>query len=142
MKNYKKITRRAFRKWSKGGRDIYTLLSPDVQWTNTGASPVSKVYHGREKLLSEYVRPFNLRLRNALVPDLENVYADGRIVIVVWKADTIAADGIPYHNTYCWHLTFRKKLIIEVTAFFDSISLAELWDRVPVSSPVISDKNS
>jgi uncharacterized protein len=51
-------------------------------------------------------------------------------VIVLWDGEGTALDSKPYANTYAWFLTFRDGLVVEATAFYDSIAFNDLWSRL------------
>ena len=40
------------------------------------------------------------------------------------------SDGRPYENTYAWFMRMRDGLVVDGTAFYDSISFNDLWTRV------------
>ena len=42
----------------------------------------------------------------------------------------IATDGQPYQNSYAWIMKLADGMVIDGTAFFDSISFNDLWVRV------------
>jgi uncharacterized protein len=52
-------------------------------------------------------------------------------VIVLWDGRGTANDGQPYENSYAWSLKMRDGKVIDGTAFHDSISCNDLWERVP-----------
>ncbi|MEN3283884.1 MAG: uncharacterized protein V7607_5024 [Solirubrobacteraceae bacterium] len=54
--------------------------------------------------------------------------ADGDTVIVLWAGHGIANDGQPYENTYAWFMRIRDGLVVDGTAFYDSISFNDLLD--------------
>lgn len=62
---------------------------------------------------------------------IRSVHADADMVIVLWEGRGIAGDGLPYENTYAWFMKLRDGMVVDGTAFFDSISFNELWARVP-----------
>jgi ketosteroid isomerase-like protein len=49
---------------------------------------------------------------------------------VLWDGRGIANDGQPYENSYAWFMTMNHGKVIDGTAFYDSISFNELWNRV------------
>lgn len=58
------------------------------------------------------------------------VVADGSTVVVVWDGHGIANDGQPYDNTYAWIMVMDNALVVDGTAFYDSISFNDLWTRL------------
>jgi uncharacterized protein len=58
---------------------------------------------------------------------VREVYADGDTVVVVWDGEGTRLDGKPYENSYAWIMRFREGfLVVEATAYFDSIAFDEL----------------
>jgi uncharacterized protein len=133
MKKNKALVQKGFDKWTNGTGNFFELLDDDVVWTITGKSPISKRYYGRKQFMEEAIAPLNERLSQLIVPTLSGIYADGDMVIALWNGKATAKDGVPYNNTYSWHMKMKDGKIIEVIAFFDTIDLAELWERVPVT---------
>jgi uncharacterized protein len=78
-------------------------------------------------------RPFGARVsqsRPFKPANVRGVYADGDTVVVLWDGEGTRLDGKPYENTYAWFMRFREGLVVEATAFFDSIAFNELWGEV------------
>ena len=61
---------------------------------------------------------------------IRSIHADGDTVIVLWDGHGVANDGQPYKNSYAWFMTMCDAKVIDGTAFYDSISFNELWNRV------------
>lgn len=131
MKKNKQLVQAEFDKWAQGQGSFFDLLAPDVKWTITGNSPISKTYTSRQQFLDEAITPLNKRLSKPIVPKVRAIYAEGNSVIALWDGTATATDGVPYNNTYSWYMKFSKGKIVEVVAFFDTIDLADLWKRIP-----------
>lgn len=129
----KEIIQEGFAKWANGTGSFFDLLADDVEWTITGSSPISKTYTSRKQFLEEAIAPLNERLSVKIVPRVRGIYADGDTVIALWDGTATAKDGKPYNNTYSWYMTMKNGRIVKVVAFFDTIDLADLWKRIPVS---------
>nr|WP_090344358.1 nuclear transport factor 2 family protein [Mycolicibacterium malmesburyense]CRL75815.1 SnoaL-like domain protein [Mycolicibacterium malmesburyense] len=123
--------RAGFEAWSNGTGSPYEALADTATWEIVGNSLASRVYTSKEDFLSNVIRPFNARMSTPLRPTIRDLYADGDTVIVLFDAEGIARDGVPYRNTYSWFLTFADNQIVKGTAFFDSIAFNDLWQRVP-----------
>lgn len=61
---------------------------------------------------------------------VRSIHADGDTVIVVWDGLGVSNDGQAYNNSYAWIMRLRDGLVVDGTAFYDSISFNGLWDRV------------
>jgi uncharacterized protein len=51
-------------------------------------------------------------------------------VAVVWDGEGTTITGTTYRNTYAWFMTLEEGLVIDGTAFYDSIAFNELWRSV------------
>jgi ketosteroid isomerase-like protein len=122
---------KAFRDWQDGTGYITDLLADDLRWTIVGRSQVSKTYHGKKQFIEEVLEPFGARFSEPFRPvAVHGLYADGDTVVVLWDGEGKRLDGKPYENTYAWFMRFRESLVVEATAFFDSIAFDELWSEV------------
>ena len=122
---------KAFRDWQEGTGYVTDLLADDLQWTIVGRSEVSKTYHSKEEFVSEVLQPFGARFSEPFRPvTVRGVFADGDTVIVLRDREGTRLDGKPYENTYAWFMRFQEGLVVEATAFYDSITFNELWNEV------------
>lgn len=124
------LVRAAFDRWRAGTGGPFELLADEAHWTIVGSSPVSKSYTSREQFMAEVIRPFNARMEKPLRPMLRSLYSDGDTVIVVFDAESLCVDGLPYRNTYAWFIQMEAGRWIRVTAFFDTRLFDEMWTRV------------
>jgi len=108
------------------------LLSDGIEWTITGTSPISKTYTSRKQFLDEVVAPLSARLSKQITPQVRALYADGDTVIALWDGTAVAKDGKPYNNTYSWYMTLKNDRIVKAIAFFDTLELADIWERIPI----------
>ena len=130
-KSNRERTEGAFREWQDGTGYITDLLADDLRWTIVGRSRASKTYDSKEQFVGEVLAPFGARFSEPFKPvAIRGVYADGDTVVVVWDGEGTRLDGRPYENTYAWIMQFRGGLVVEATAFYDSIAFNELWDEV------------
>jgi ketosteroid isomerase-like protein len=124
------IVQKCFDAWRAGTGNPYELLADEATWTIVGRSMVAKTYPSREAFITEVIRPFNSRMREALKPSIRQISADGDRVIILFDAQGLARDGKPYRNTYAWFFHMQDEKVIDATAFFDSIEFNELWQRL------------
>ena len=127
----REIAERAFRDWQEGTGHIADLLADDLTWTIVGRSRASKTYQSKEEFVGEVLAPFGARFSEPFRPvAVRGIYEDGDTVVVLWDGEGTRLDGEPYENTYAWFMRFREGLVVEATAFYDSVAFNELWDEV------------
>jgi uncharacterized protein len=125
---------RAFVAWRDGAAPITDVFAPDMAWRITGRSLAAGEYATRQQFILEVLMPFAARFP-ATAPfrpvEIRSIVADGDRVVVVWDGRGVANDGVPYENTYAWCLVLRDDLVVDGTAFYDSLAFDDLWTRVP-----------
>ena len=129
----REVVRRAFESWQHGTGPITDLFAPDMVWRIEGHSAASRQYRTRQEFVDEVLAPFGARFATSepFRPiEIRSITADGDTVVVVWDGRGIANDGRPYENSYAWIMRLAGGRVVDGTAFFDSISFNDLWERV------------
>ena len=130
----RETVRQAFEAWRDGTSPITDLFAPEMVWRIEGRSRASREYRDKQQFVDEVLAPFAARFATSSEPfrpvAIRSVHADGESVIVLWDGRGIANDGEPYENSYAWFMTMRDGKVVDGTAFYDSISFNDLWDRV------------
>ncbi len=127
------IIRRAFEAWQDGTGAISDVFATDMVWRIEGHSLASKEYMTSQAFVDEVLAPFGARFASGepFRPSrVRSIHADGDTVIVVWDGRGVANDGQRYENSYAWIMRLRRGKVVDGTAFYDSISFNDLWDRV------------
>jgi uncharacterized protein len=127
------VIRRAFQAWQDGTAPIADVFAPDMVWRIEGHSAASREYSDRQAFVDEVLAPFGARFaagERFRPVRIRSVLADGDTVVVVWDGRGVANDGLPYENSYAWIMRMAGGLVVDGTAFYDSISFNDLWDRV------------
>jgi len=127
------LVRTAFEGWQAGTTSVADLFAPDMVWRIEGHSLVCGEYPTAQDFLEQVLAPFGARFSEGerFCPvNIRSVLADGDTVAVIWDGRGICNDGLPYENSYAWILQLRDGKVIDGTAFFDSISFNDLWQRV------------
>jgi len=124
--------------WSNGTGSVLTVLSEDIKWNVVGNSLISGTTVGKNELNEKINRPFGARFAKSTDKfrpvSIKGIYGDGDMVIACFQGRGVANDGKPYVNNYAWFLKMKDGLVVEGTAFFDSIAFNDLWTRVHVGS--------
>ncbi|MHB1168294.1 MAG: nuclear transport factor 2 family protein [Longimicrobiales bacterium] len=126
----RQVVQQHFDAWSQGHGTPFDLLAEHVTWTIPGNSAIAGTYRGRAAFMRDVIGPFNARLSRPLRPTVRDIYATSNTVIIVFDGEAMADDAIPYRNTYAWFFVLRDGVVVEATAFFDSIAFDEMWRRV------------
>jgi uncharacterized protein len=129
----REIIRQAFDAWRQGTGAITDVFALDMVWRIEGHSAVSKEYPSKREFIDEVLAPFGARFPESepfRPVTIRAIYADDDNVIVIWDGRGIASDGRPYENSYAWVMKLADGKVIDGTAFYDSISFNDLWDRV------------
>ena len=125
--------RDAFESWQDGTGVIADVFAADMVWRIEGHSLAAGEYVGSRAFIDEVLTPFGARFAagERFRPiRVRSIHADGDTVIVVWDGRGIANDGTTYENSYAWIMRLSGGKVVDGTAFFDSISFNDLWNRV------------
>jgi uncharacterized protein len=126
----KALVQASFDRWKNGTGGPFELLTPDVEWTIVGSSPLARTYTSKNEFIEVVIDPFNARMSKPLVPTVRGIYADGDMVIILFDAEATVSDGKPYRNTYTWYFQMRDEKVVKAIAFFDNRHFDEFWNRV------------
>jgi len=130
----RRLIREAFEAWQSGSAPIADVFAPRMTWRIEGHSEASRAYGSKQQFVDEVLAPFGARFARGerfRPAAIRSIHADGDTVIVLWDGRGVANDGRPYENSYAWFLRIRDGLVVDGTAFYDSISFNDLWSRVP-----------
>lgn len=106
-------------------------VADDVHWTVMGTHPLAGDYYTKE----DFVNATGKRLYKLLKGDMnilkiKHVYIDGMTAIVEMEGQSVANNGKPFNNTYCWIVTFNEnKIIVRVRAYVDSAMVQQIIDE-------------
>ncbi len=130
----REVIRRAFAAWQDGTRPITDVFAPGMTRRIEGRSVASRAYGSKQEFVDAVLAPFGARFTRGerfRPATVRAVRADDDTVIVVWDGHGVANDGRPYDNTYAWIMRLEDGLVVDGTAFYDSIAFNDLWTRVP-----------
>jgi len=117
-----------FRHLETGQSDqFFEQLAEDVQWTVMGSHPLAGTFHGKEDYLTNCLPRLTRILKEGGVTlQVEKIYVDSMTAVVELKSLLTAINGKPYHNFYCWIVTFSNdKKVIGIKAYLDSALLKQ-----------------
>ena len=129
--------RQIFDAWQNGTGAITDVFATDMVWRIEGHSLASKEYRNSREFIDGVLAPFGDRFAagEPFRPvRVRSLHADGDSVVVIWDGRGVANDGQPYENSYAWIMRLAGGKVVDGTAFYDSISFNDLWNRVTPSS--------
>jgi ketosteroid isomerase-like protein len=131
----REIVTDAFAAWSAGTGYVTSIFAEDMTWEIVGHSAASRRYANRQEFIDEVLVPFGARFstdRPFRPEAIRGIFADDTndTVAVLWDGSGTTTAGTTYENTYAWFMTLREGLVVDGTAFYDSISFNHLWETV------------
>ncbi|MCX6699126.1 MAG: nuclear transport factor 2 family protein [Methanomicrobiales archaeon] len=108
---------------------FFRHVATDVCWTVMGTHPLAGTYHNREIFVRNTFGRLNRVLRDGVRLRVTNVIVSGEIAAVELEALSIALNGAPFNNRYCWVCRFENEKIVEVRAYLDSALVKKLLDE-------------
>ena len=115
-----------FKNLESGRReDFFAGMADDVRVTIMGKHTLAATYTGKQEFLTKAHGRIN-KIRRPDVPlkiTVRNVIVGGDYGIVEMHSISMALNGMPIENTYCWICRFENGKIAEVRAYTDSASM-------------------
>lgn len=106
---------------ARGDMDAcFALLSDDVTWTNIGTTKFSGTYAGKQAIAEDLLGPLFGQLKAGISSQIEQLTAEGDVVVAQTSGTAETIDGIPYNNTYCQVITVRNGQIEAVKEYMDT----------------------
>ena len=129
MINIKKVEN-LFKNLETGNNDdFFKHVSDDVSWTVMGTHPLAGTYHSKEEFVSHTFGRLNRILKKGVILKVKNVLLQDETAVVEMESLSIALNGKPFNNTYCWVVYFRDEVIVEVRAYVDSALVQRVIDE-------------
>jgi uncharacterized protein len=110
------------------GTLLFERMTDDARWRIIGTTKWSKTYEGKQAILRDMIGPVRAVLaeRVRLVP--QSFIADGELVAVEARGDSVTKTGVPYRNEYCMVFRIVGGRIAEVTEYNDTQLVAAVFD--------------
>lgn len=126
----------AFDDWMAGRGHPSRIFADDMAWEIVGRSAAAGRYASAKEFADNVLKPFGRRFSadDPFLPvAIRAVYVDddAESVIVIWDGRGTTTAGTTYENIYAWVMRLRDGLVVDATAFFDSIAFDDLWTGVP-----------
>lgn len=106
---------------ARGDMDAcFALVADDVTWTNIGSTKFSGTYIGKQALAENLLGPLFGELKAGISSQIEQLTAEGDIVVAQTSGNAETRDGTPYNNTYCQVIRIRDGRIAAVKEYMDT----------------------
>jgi ketosteroid isomerase-like protein len=109
--------------------DFFRHVAPDVHWTVMGTHPLAGDYHDRDTFIQKTFQRLNKVLKDGIRLRVTNIITAHDMAVVELEALSIARNGFPFRNRYCWICRFYQGNIVEVRAYLDSALVQKLLDE-------------
>ena len=124
----KDFVRALFEKWEGGDSSaFFAALADDASWTASGHTPISGTYASKAEYLQKTYLPLQAVFAGATICKVKRMTAEDELVVVEWHGETPLKRGGVYSNDYCWVLAVREGKIAEVTGYFDTEAVTQLF---------------
>jgi ketosteroid isomerase-like protein len=121
MQGNKALVQSFFDAGNRGDFDgCFALIGDDIVWTNIGSTRFSGTFRGKDQVMSELIEPLFGRLKAGIHSTVENLIAEGDVVVAQSTGSAETHDGRPYNNTYCQVMRLKDGKIVEVREYFDT----------------------
>ncbi len=123
----KRLVRDAFMPWEQGDSGpFFALVDEDVSWTVIGSTWASGTFSSKHALVDGAFGPLLEILDGPLVARFIEVVADGDRVFLRFRSSGRTTGGAAYEQAYCWAMTMRDGIIVEITTYLDTDLLARI----------------
>ena len=96
------------------------LLADDITWRNIGSTRFSGSFSGKQTLMEDLLGPLFGQLKAGISSSIEQLTAEGDIVVAQTAGTAETHDGVAYNNTYCQVIRIRNGQFAEVTEYLDT----------------------
>ena len=98
----------------------FALLADDITWTNIGTTKFSGTYVGKRAIAEELLGPLFSQLKAGIASQIEQLIAEGDIVVAQTSGTAETTGGVAYNNSYCQVITIRDGRIAAVKEYMDT----------------------
>lgn len=106
---------------ARGDMDAcFSLLADDITWTNIGSTKFSGTYTGKQAIAEDLLGPLFSQLKAGISSHVEQLIAEGDIVVAQTSGTAETVGGVPYKNTYCQVIQVRDGRIANVKEYMDT----------------------
>jgi ketosteroid isomerase-like protein len=104
-------------------------LADDFCWTLTGTTAWSRIYRGKQEVMTELMRPLFANFADQYTNTAQRFIAEGDWVAVECQGKVMTKAGKPYNNRYCWVCRVEGGQLKEVVEYMDTQLVAAALER-------------
>lgn len=108
---------------------FFEHVADDVFWKVMGTHPLAGTYHSKQNFITHTFVRLNRILKEGVVLKVTNIIVQGDTAAVELESRSVALNGKPFNNTYCWIVRFEEDTIVEVRAYVDSALVQMVIDE-------------
>jgi ketosteroid isomerase-like protein len=124
----KDIVRSFYEAGNGGDMDAcFGLIADDIVWTNMGSTRLSGTYRGKQELMEKLLGPLFGSLKAGIRTSIEQLVAEGDIVVALTSGSAETTDGRAYDNRYCQVIRLRDGQFVEVREYFDTALVQSIF---------------
>jgi uncharacterized protein len=115
------------------GAAFFTHVADDVDWTVMGTHPLAGHYLSKKAFIDATFAKLAQVLPHGTQLHVEHVIVKDDQAVVELLSLAAAKNGMRFDNRYCWVISFRDEVIIQVRAYLDSALVARLFEENPIA---------
>ena len=108
---------------------FFSRVADDVDWTVMGTHPLAGHYTSKSELIARTFARIERIMKGGIVLKVNHVIVSGDEAAVEMESLSVARNGRPFNNTYCWVVRFFEGGIVEVRAYVDSALVQLVLDE-------------
>ena len=126
----KEIIRTMFAELSKGNAEAFLgTLADDVRFTLIGSTQFSGVFNGKQEFIEKVLAPLGAQLEGGLVMHVDNLIAEGDLVVMQGRGESTTKSGQAYNNTYAQVFRLENGKVQEVTEYLDTELVTSVFGK-------------
>ena len=131
MINYQNIKDLFSHLENNNSAEFFKNVADNVEWKVMGQHPLGGLYNSKESFLESTFHRLNKILKDGVILKVNDIFIDERknVAIVEMDSISIAKDGKPFDNIYCWIVHFNDQVITKVHAYVDSALVKQLIEE-------------
>lgn len=117
----KEIMREIFAELAKGNsQPLLQCLADDFRWIIKGTTKWSRIYDGKQSVLTELLQPLREHFGSQYTNKAHNFIAENDFVVVECQGNVVTKNGDDYNNSYCFICRLADGKLKEITEYCDT----------------------